>query len=825
MWEPPEPEPEYGGEDAASRLRNRYVHGFFPDEAPEWPTKLAVSGAECLSVVETPSAKDGEALAEAAMAAAVDALAETGSVSTASTECVSSASASVETGIGWGEVGMEAAETTSSTEASDGLAEETSAGEVAASAEIPMLQDAAPLVETPARLADTLAGTLGGANTVPSARPKAKPPGKAPPPRASASGAQLPPAGAGRLPSWRGPQPPPGWKAQRVVNWQPMRQAGRWEGSVWQLVHSRMEEGFTPLPDGLLNQAFMRRIDEASSPRKSASRPRARSARRFSQKAALTADLLHAQLARMGVQQPGELAWVTGQRSGATRRTELSEDVLEAFAGFLSVAASEEERLRTVEDDAQLPPAEEFLRRLLQDAGSLKVLHGRVELALQIARFPGEAAHIEHGLQLGLRTSRAILESSSLPALLEGVLLLGNYVNANCKGLAGAVGVTLDSLAKLAHTRCLPAGSRPSARGQSDGADVPRGDNALLLLVQHLQQTRPGFATALSRDLDGCKAARDLDAAALEENLGRLTEQVRVLEARLKTAAGEGAGAALSAAGEEEGPVPDALQPDRLRIFVSQARPTLKALQGLLAEFHAASAELRRWFAEGPDASFGELMRNFVTLREALPAPLPQALPLFPRPCRLRHVGRRTTRRPLSEPPPVHQRGGAPRRSGSAPARIHVQLSSQPGSVGRMVVHQPQPKQALSHEDVNRPEAAAIRTPPRRPTALKGLPFSAAKLRPDAAHTLPPSVREPVGEEPGADAALTTKAARSTADVVPSDKSSPPAPPRVVLPEAFGASQVLASERCSRTDPESSSKVTKVSLPAAFAMQRIESVV
>ena len=61
-------------------------------------------------------------------------------------------------------------------------------------------------------------------------------------------------------------------------------------------------------------------------------------------------------------------------------------------------------------------------------------------------------------------------------SFVEGVLLLGNYVNAASRSLGGAVGVALDSLAKLAHTQCLP-GRQPLGLGEE-----PR--NALHLLVR-----------------------------------------------------------------------------------------------------------------------------------------------------------------------------------------------------------------------------------------------------------------------------------------------------------------------------------------------------
>lgn len=74
-----------------------------------------------------------------------------------------------------------------------------------------------------------------------------------------------------------------------------------------------------------------------------------------------------------------------------------------------------------------------------------------------MARFKAKAKDLETGLDLALTAAWTIIDSKALPILLEGILLLGNSVNASSKNLGGAVGVTLESLTKLAHTRCLPA--------------------------------------------------------------------------------------------------------------------------------------------------------------------------------------------------------------------------------------------------------------------------------------------------------------------------------------------------------------------------------
>merc|ERR1712151_955527 len=129
-----------------------------------------------------------------------------------------------------------------------------------------------------------------------------------------------------------------------------------------------------------------------------------------------------------------------------------------------------------------------------------------------MVHFPAKADTLQKELQLVLKAVRSVLDSTTIPVLLQGVLTLGNYVNSSSKSLGGAVGVTLESLAKLAHTRYRLKNA--SGKQQKDS-------NALAMIVQHLEKTRPNFAQTLAIDLDGCHAAQHFDqastAAAVQE--------------------------------------------------------------------------------------------------------------------------------------------------------------------------------------------------------------------------------------------------------------------------------------------------------------------
>lgn len=270
---------------------------------------------------------------------------------------------------------------------------------------------------------------------------------------------------------------------------------------MWQQVHSKMQEGVTPLPAEVLNRAFMRKAEEGPKRKSSTSRV---ASRRLPRDRALTADLIHVHFTRQGIMCPEQLRWAVGRRRGqpssedreASRsqvpRLEslpLSGDVLEGLLGLLQIAKGQEERLHEPSVEATAP-AEEFMRGLL--IAPLSVLLPRVEMALNMSRFSDEVTRLERELRLGINTMETVMKSESLPLLFEGVLLLGNYVNSNCKPLSSAVGVTLESVAKLAHTRCLPS---------LTGASLGKGkgpQHALDLLVAHLQEANEAFAERLA---------------------------------------------------------------------------------------------------------------------------------------------------------------------------------------------------------------------------------------------------------------------------------------------------------------------------------------
>jgi hypothetical protein len=431
-------------------------------------------------------------------------------------------------------------------------------------------------------------------------------------------------------PAWQQPQVPSGWTPERVVNWQPLRKKSL-NGSVWEQVHDSLEGGANPPPDSLL-QRFMRKAaqalpkgrDRANSSKVPAERGPVK--RLLPQQKCLTADINHALLLRKGVHSIEQLAWIMGPRSnsGSGTAEPLSDDILEALLGLLEAAAGEEARLGEAAAGSNgsevtistIAPTDLFLGRMLQVA-ALETLKSRMEMSLQMSRLRGKAGELEMELRVALNAVWSVIGSEALPALLEGVLLLGNYVNAGSRRLGGAAGVTLESLTKLRNTRCLPledATKRPK---------TPQGknENALVVIVSHLDESRPNFRDQLASDLDSCHAARDFDMVAVAENVKCLASQLCKIEHH-----------------ECSPDEPEALNPARLQEFLGQATPLVQNLKELVAQLEEATAALRQWFAEPPTSSLTEMLKQLAELREALPTGKPAVPKFVERPASLRRV-------------------------------------------------------------------------------------------------------------------------------------------------------------------------------------------
>eukprot|EP00929_Paragymnodinium_shiwhaense_P042693 TRINITY_DN22050_c0_g3_i1.p1 TRINITY_DN22050_c0_g3~~TRINITY_DN22050_c0_g3_i1.p1 ORF type:complete len:1208 (-),score=322.82 TRINITY_DN22050_c0_g3_i1:45-3527(-) len=448
-----------------------------------------------------------------------------------------------------------------------------------------------------------------------------------------------PPVSKGKPPPGKGGPPPPGggkgkgkqaealpqfqlprldsdWQAEKVVHWQPIKKAALWNGSVWEKVNASLKSGAAAAapPETLLRRFMHKRSEQAAKKApgaeqgKSSSRQgKAGPKRLLSQKAALLADINHKFLLRKGIRRAEQLRWIVGPKfdaSDPSPQEELPEDILEALLGFLDAASGEQAVLRqNVPPADDLAEAEKLLCGMLaQSCSTFEALQARTDLSLKLARLPARVSEVHEELHLVLSAACSVLDSTSVPMLLEGVLLLGNYVNARNGG--AVIGVTLQSLGRLAHTRCLPAeNGRRSKHGLND--------NALIVLVRHLDGSNPGFAAALAADLDACYLARDFDPKVASEAVRTLQLLVKKVKSQVP-----------SVEGTEEA---EAVSKRRLDAFLETSVPMVDGLQELLEEIKDTTAALRQWFAEPQETTLTDMLRSLALLRDALPVPRSKA--------------------------------------------------------------------------------------------------------------------------------------------------------------------------------------------------------
>lgn len=489
--------------------------------------------------------------------------------------------------------------------------------------------------------------------------PKAKAKGKAPPPKAARSGSAPPGI-------WHGFTPPPGWKAGGVVNWNPIRQQQLLEGSIWQRVNKTIEDrGRHLLDKETLNVGFLRSVDKKEGKKK---KEKKNERRILAPKEAFVADVLHKQLSRQGLTDVERLRLIVGvpdpklakanrddefgsssslnssnilstdedtdsSSSDSSEDTEtdpettdadalqkkkefeVTEDSLNTLVLFLRCAEfcedkfleDKEERPQSFQGDkAELPlaAADRLLRALLTKVGSFSLLESRVKIASTMTSFSREADELERPLRKGIEASRKVINSSAIPVLLEGVLLLGNYVNSTSSSLGSAAGITLESIAKLAHSKSLVV-----SRKNSDGpSSSPQRTNALEKLVRQLQHIQePEWLPTLLSELQECGAASGLDCVAsttMVKDLGGRVEAIQAMSTRRT----------LVVSGEATEQFAG-----RLNRFTVYANPRLMLLEGLIREMEQCTVQMRKHFAEPQSSTLSSMLRNLALLLDFLP--------------------------------------------------------------------------------------------------------------------------------------------------------------------------------------------------------------
>lgn len=682
------------------------------------------------------------------------------------------------------------------------------------------------------------------------------------------------------------------------MNWQPIRQPGRLEGSVWEKVHAQIRaRGSGELSNkderDELNRAFMR---PANAKCRSTS-PCSRGPRRrlLAAKESFTADVLYSHLARVGFANPTSLAWAlgapvrrpparsttptpTGSRSKSSSSLEVPvpvvprlalhevqtvsdspvfaaalseswtdassesdsdsgtessggsssclssscsapstpaagedcaarEQTLEALVGLLQAAGPAEEVLR---DEAgrlekeQLVATDDFLVKLTSLA-PLSVLLWRVNAVGAVLRFPTEAAYLRTQLMQCIDVCETVVKSTAFPMLLEGVLVMGNYVNAGSVTLGKAVAVTLDSLAKLMHTKCGAVGEAPK----------PGVANAFSLLVQQQEESRgPHFRSLLVAELQKCRAAKDCEPAFFEEGVKRLDAQVAELEEKMKSSC-------TSPPGTGE---PAVLKAKHLELFLSTARPEVEELRAMVDHLKQASERFRAYFCEPPTSSLPRMLKILASLLDAMPlaaaAGQDRAARRQPRP---KNVPPLRLNAPKVPPLPLGKVSGA--SSSKGPSTNSSTSSSAVAAAARAALEYQTEKLASPPGAKSSPRAAKGAStpspraaPPKSPLAAVPQDAALSPLEP-----LSPAAGLPAaGSAPDADAgaALGAAAAAAAAIRLAAKRRGTPATPR----DAHCGE--LATHGTPRGSPEDSAKEVAASLyyvPATEPKDGLES--
>mmetsp|Transcript_111165 Transcript_111165/g.202077 ORF Transcript_111165/g.202077 Transcript_111165/m.202077 type:complete len:669 (-) Transcript_111165:20-2026(-) len=480
---------------------------------------------------------------------------------------------------------------------------------------------------------------------------KGKGKGPAPKPKAKASGGARD-RSASAAAVWKGPQPAQACVKKvnwNPIRQQELLEGSVWQ-RVNQKIDER---GHHLLQQDALDKAFMQPVAKPNPKSKSKSQSlgdvtvsrQGRSERRvFAAKEAFIADVLHAQILKHGLGKFEKLQWIlgsaqvartakrarspllnesfssvassssssssssessnnsssegeSGSESDDDEKEPVNEDTLQTLLTFLRLADGVEKQLKqgladtSKDPDSKVPLAapEKLLQQLLTKVGPGALLQSRVHATLTVTRFHREAEDLERIMRGGVKAAKTILNSSAVPVLLEGVLVLGNYVNSSSHDLGFATGVSLDSIAKLGHTRSLV----------SDVELQKSPQNALCLIVRQMQRSQDAeWLPSLLSELEGCKSALDLDTAQASATLKDLTEKVKKVNACWH---------------------PYVCFQAQLKRFMEQAVPQLEILRALEEEVMSVTGVLRKYFAEPKTSTLTSMMRSLSSLLVFLP--------------------------------------------------------------------------------------------------------------------------------------------------------------------------------------------------------------
>jgi hypothetical protein len=185
-------------------------------------------------------------------------------------------------------------------------------------------------------------------------------------------------------------------------------------------------------------------------------------------------------------------------------------------------------------DRRLLANAEQFFLAL----APIPRIQQRLKLALFRLQFDPLAAGLEEALAVVEAALRELKGSKGLLTVLEVILALGNYMNA--EGAKGGVSLYSSCLRSRARTLCSPApaqayGFRLSALGRLGATKSADGSISLLQYVVTFVRRRHPAAASFAQEIRSVQSAARVEAAFVAAETRKIGGMVKQLEAELKT--------------------------------------------------------------------------------------------------------------------------------------------------------------------------------------------------------------------------------------------------------------------------------------------------
>ncbi len=307
------------------------------------------------------------------------------------------------------------------------------------------------------------------------------PPSPPPPPPSMGGGPAPPPppggvvAAGGKGFVWEAPVPKP-TEQMKVLNWAKIPNV-KLNGTVWQSIAVN-DVGKMPVDYALLEATF-RSASSGSSSSSASEKRRPKTVSVIGPKRSQAINIF-LKSCRMNANDIGRLILSLDARFTA------------AFGELLLASLAEPEEMEAIESFVQTHPHSTLgaPERFFLTLAPIPLLRPRVESLLAHLTIPDRCAELAPRVSLLRRAVSQVAQSQRFRKVLEMLLTVGNFVNANSKIRCNAAGVKIESLCTVADTK-----------------SVDNKSNLLQFVVEQLSQIHPD-ALAVGQELCDCQVKR-----------------------------------------------------------------------------------------------------------------------------------------------------------------------------------------------------------------------------------------------------------------------------------------------------------------------------